>query len=49
MNSRGYLEYDWHRATLLSGGGYTTAKSPLVENIIHGCKNDMDANMATLS
>ena len=39
MNSRGYLKYDWPRATLLFGGGYTTAKSPLVENIIHGCQH----------
>ena len=25
---------------------YTTTKSPLVENIIHGLKNDLDANVA---
>ena len=36
MNSRGTLKFGWPRATLLSSGGYTTAKSPLVENIVHG-------------
>ena len=46
MNSRGILKFEWPRATLLSGGGYTTSKRPLVENIVqctwmkkwHGCQ-----------
>ena len=27
---------------------YTTAKSPLVENIVHGWKNDMDTNVTDI-
>ena len=46
MNSREIIKFDCREQHSCPVVVYTTGKSPLVENIVHCWKNDMDANVA---
>ena len=44
MNSKGFIKFDWPRATLLSGGGLHYGQESVGGEHWTWMKNDMDAN-----